>query len=72
MYKGGEKKGGKKIFNKYPLVGAKKQDYLDFVKVAELVKNKARPPLSPPPLIHFISGGERGGARGRIKSNYKN
>jgi hypothetical protein len=29
------------LFNKYPLVGAKKQDYLDFVKVAELVKNKA-------------------------------
>jgi hypothetical protein len=56
--RGGEKKGGKKIFNKYPLVGAKKQDYLDFVKVAELVKNKARPPLSPPPLK---VGGREGG-----------
>jgi hypothetical protein len=46
------------LFNKYPLVGAKKQDYLDFVKVAELVKNKARPPLSPPPLK---VGGREGG-----------
>lgn len=29
------------LFSSYPLLGAKNQDYLDFVKVAELVKNKA-------------------------------
>jgi len=29
------------FFVKYPLVGAKRQDYLDFCKVAELMKNKA-------------------------------
>lgn len=29
------------FFNKYPLTGCKKQDYLDFCKVAELMKNKA-------------------------------
>lgn len=29
------------IFNKYPLMGAKYQDYSDFCAVAELIKNKA-------------------------------
>jgi len=29
------------FFEKYPLVGAKLQDYLDFVKVAELMRSKA-------------------------------
>lgn len=28
------------MFNKYPLLGYKKQDYLDFLKVAELIKSK--------------------------------
>lgn len=28
------------IFNDYPLIGVKKKDYLDFVKVAELIKSK--------------------------------
>jgi hypothetical protein len=29
------------FFDKYPLVGVKRLDYLDFVKVAELMKEKA-------------------------------
>ena len=29
------------FFDKYPLVGAKRQDYLSFVKVAELMQAKA-------------------------------
>jgi hypothetical protein len=29
------------FFDKYPLVGAKRQNYLDFCKVAELMKSKA-------------------------------
>ena len=28
------------LLHKYPLVGSKQQDYLDFVKVAELIKTK--------------------------------
>lgn len=28
------------LFNKYPLLGTKKEDYLDFCKVAELIKSK--------------------------------
>jgi len=28
------------IFNEYPIIGVKKEDYLDFVKVAELIKSK--------------------------------
>lgn len=28
------------LFNKYPLIGNKKLDYWDFVKIAELVKSK--------------------------------
>lgn len=28
------------LFNKYPLLGTKKEDYLDFCKVAELMKSK--------------------------------
>ena len=28
------------LLNKYPLVGAKRQYYLDFVKVSELMKSK--------------------------------
>uniref|UniRef100_UPI0022FD50BE hypothetical protein n=1 Tax=Drechslerella dactyloides TaxID=74499 RepID=UPI0022FD50BE len=28
------------IFNEYPLIGVKKEDYKDFVKVAELIKSK--------------------------------
>jgi hypothetical protein len=27
------------LFNKYPLLGTKKEDYLDFCKVAELIKS---------------------------------
>lgn len=29
------------LFNKYPLQGTKRLDYADFVKIAELMKNKA-------------------------------
>jgi hypothetical protein len=29
------------FFDKYPLVGAKRQDYLDFKRIAELMKEKA-------------------------------
>lgn len=29
------------FFDKYPLVGCKRQDYLDFVKVAKLMNEKA-------------------------------
>lgn len=29
------------FFDKYPIVGAKRQDYLDFCKVAELMRSKA-------------------------------
>jgi hypothetical protein len=29
------------LFHKYPLLGSKLQDFLDFVKVAELLKSKA-------------------------------
>jgi hypothetical protein len=29
------------FFDKYPLVGSKQQDYLDFIKVAELMKSKS-------------------------------
>lgn len=28
------------LFNEYPLIGVKKEDYLDFVKTAELIKSK--------------------------------
>jgi hypothetical protein len=28
------------LFNEYPLIGVKKEDYLDFVRVAELIKSK--------------------------------
>ena len=28
------------LFNKYPLLGTKKRDYLDFCKVAELMRSK--------------------------------
>jgi len=28
------------IFNNYPLIGTKKEDYIDFTKVAELIKFK--------------------------------
>jgi hypothetical protein len=28
------------LFNKYSLLGSKQQDYLDFVKVAELIRSK--------------------------------
>jgi hypothetical protein len=28
------------LFSKYPLLGTKKEDYLDFCKVAELIKSK--------------------------------
>lgn len=28
------------LLNEYPLIGAKKQDYMDFVKIAELIKSK--------------------------------
>ena len=28
------------LFSKYPLLGTKKEDYLDFCKVAELMKSK--------------------------------
>jgi len=28
------------LFDKYPLLGSKQQDYLDFVKVAELIRSK--------------------------------
>jgi len=28
------------IFNNYPLIGTKKENYIDFVKVAELIKSK--------------------------------
>jgi hypothetical protein len=27
------------LFNKYPLLGSKQQDYLDFLKVAELIRS---------------------------------
>jgi hypothetical protein len=30
----------RRVKDKYPLLGAKLQDYLDFVKVAELIKSK--------------------------------
>ena len=29
------------LLNKYPLVGSKRQNYLDFVKVCELMRSKA-------------------------------
>lgn len=29
------------LFKKYPLLGSKQQDFLDFVKVADLLKSKA-------------------------------
>jgi hypothetical protein len=62
------------FFEKYPLVGAKRQDYLDFVKVAELMETKTHLliaersllfficPLSPP-LMKCIRGGKRRGAK---------
>lgn len=28
------------LFNKYPLLGTKQKDYLDFLKVAELIRSK--------------------------------
>jgi hypothetical protein len=28
------------LFNKYPMLGSKQQNYLDFVKVAELIRSK--------------------------------
>jgi hypothetical protein len=28
------------MFNKYPLIGVKKKNYLDFLKVVELIRNK--------------------------------
>ena len=28
------------LFNEYPLIGVKREDYLDFVKTAELIKSK--------------------------------
>jgi len=38
--RGSKKRLKKSVMEKYPLLGAKLQDYLDFVKVAELIKSK--------------------------------
>jgi hypothetical protein len=70
------------FFEKYPLVGAKRQDYLDFVKVAELMETKTHLliaersllfficPLSPPTNEMYKGGGKEGGQKNwRVRAN---
>lgn len=45
------------LFNKHPLVGSKRHDYLDFVKIAELMKNKAHLTDSGLEKIRLIKAG---------------
>jgi len=52
-------------FDKYPLVGSKQQDYLDFVRVAKLMASKAHLTLEGIEEIKQIKSPRGGGGRRR-------
>jgi len=53
------------FFDKYPLVGAKRQNYLDFCKVAELMKSKVHLTAEGLEEIKQIKSPRGGGGRRR-------
>lgn len=53
------------FFEKYPLIGCKKQDYLDFCKAAELMKNKVHLTSEGLDEIIIIKEGMNKGRKGR-------